>query len=117
MANPDFLIRVADLSLLVYCVLLVGIGLWAIQGRVPSVIKSKYARGIMQKSQMPFAYRWREVVSTEDLGVFERARMRHHVFLISIVLGALVVAIYGYVNVVVSLWKCNMQGAGLLSGQ
>jgi hypothetical protein len=117
MANPDFLIRVADLLLLVYFVLLVGISLWAFQGRVPSVIKSKYASGIMYKSQMPFAYCWRQAVNKEDLHVFEQARVRHHVFLISIVVGALVIAIYGYVHVVVSLWKCNMQGAGLLHGQ
>lgn len=117
MANPDFLIRVADLSLLVYFVLLVGISLWAFQGRVPSVIKSKYASGIIHKSQMPFAYRWRQAINKEDLHIFEQARMRHHVFLISIVIGALVVAIYGYVHVVVSFWKCNMQGAGLLHGQ
>jgi hypothetical protein len=117
MANPDFLTRVADFSLLVYIVLLLGISLWALQGRVPPVIKAKYASGVMQKSQMPFAYRWREAVNTEDLPVFERARMRRHVFLISILLGALIVAIYGYVHVVVSLWKCNMQGTGLLPGQ
>lgn len=69
MANPDFLTRVADFSLLVYIVLLLGISLWALQGRVPPVIKAKYASGVMQKSQMPFAYRWREAVNTEDLPV------------------------------------------------
>jgi hypothetical protein len=117
MANPDFLIRMADLSLLVYFLVLVGISLWSFQGRVPAMIKSKYASDIMHKSQMPFAYCWREAVNTEDIPVFERARMRHHVFLISIVIGALVIAIYGYVHVAVSLWKCNMQGVGLLHGQ
>lgn len=117
MANPDFLTRVADLSLLVYLLLLIGISLWSFQGRVPAMIKSKYAGGIIHKSQMPFAYHWRQEINKEDLHVFEQARMRRHVFLISIVIGALVVAIYGYVHVVVSLWKCNMQGVGLLPGQ
>lgn len=114
MTNSDFLISVSDWSLLVYSILLVGICLWAIQGRVPATIKSKYANAVVYKSQMPFTYRWRQAVNIEDMPAFETARMRRHIFLLSIVLGSLVIAIYGYVHVSVALWKCNLQGAGLL---
>ena len=117
MTNPDFLILAADWLLLGYLVVLAGVGLWAIQGRVPTVIKTKYASGVMFMSQMPFAYRWRQAISTEDLPVFERARIRQHVFLVVISAGSLLISLYGYVNTVVHLWKCNMHGLGLLNGR
>jgi hypothetical protein len=117
MTNPDFLIRVADWSLLTYCVLLVGVAFWAVRGRLPSALKAKYARGVTYMSQLPFAYRWRQAVSAEDLPVFEKARMRQHIFLIVISSGSLVSSIYGYINSVALLSKCHMNGIGPIHGQ
>ena len=51
MADPDFLMRVANLSLLVYEVLLVGLGLWALQGQLPKAVGVKYARRLIFMSQ------------------------------------------------------------------
>jgi hypothetical protein len=116
-ANPDFLIRAADFSLIVYLVLLAIVGLWAIQGRLTTAMKAKYPRRVAYMSQIPFAYRWRQSVSAEDLPVFERARVRQLVFLVCISLGSLLIATFGYVHAVAWLWKCNMQAAGLLHGQ
>jgi len=114
MANLDFLIQVADYSLLVYCVVLAGVGLWAIQARVPNVVKAKYASRVTYMSQLPFAYQWRQAVGTEDLQVFERARVRNNVFLLVLSALILIISLYAYVNAVVMLHRCHMQGAGLL---
>lgn len=114
MADSDFWIRVADVSLLVYFFLLVGVGFWGFRGRLPAALKARYASRVTYLSQLPFTYHWRQAVRTEDLPVFENARVRQHVFLVVIFIGALLIAIYGYVHVVLLLWKCNKQGAGLL---
>jgi hypothetical protein len=105
-ANSDFLILSANLSLLVYLVLLVGVGLWEIRGRLPTVIKAKYSGHVRYMSQLPFAYRWRQAVSTEDLPVFEMARFRHLVFFIALSALPLLISIYYYVHVVIQLNMC-----------
>jgi len=117
MTSPDFLIRAADLSLLIYLVLLAGVALWAFQGRVPALIKAKYVNRVIFMSQMPFAHRWRCVVSTEDLPLFERARVRQHVVLIVSSALTLLIMIHAYINTVAELWRCNIGRVGLLPGQ
>ena len=117
MASPEFLIQVADLTLFGYLVVIVGIGYWALQGGLSSEVEAKYPRKLIRMSQLPFTYRWRQSVRTEDLEVFEKARVRHHIFVLSGAFGSLVVAMYGFANVVAFLWKCQLQGIGRLHGQ
>lgn len=108
-ASPDVLTQIADLSLLMYCLVLIGVGLWDFQGRVPAMIKSKYASRVTYMSQLPFAYQWRSAVSTEDLPMFERARVRHQVFILVVSALSLIMSLYAYINAVVMLRRCYLQ--------
>jgi hypothetical protein len=114
MTNPDFLVLVSNISLLVYLGLLFGVAIWALQARLPSRLKTNYPRRITFMSQMPLAFRWREQVSKEDLPVFEKARQRQHAFLIAVASMIPLLSFYAYVRVVAQLFHCNMQGINLI---
>lgn len=105
--------RTADVIALVYCALLIGVGVWAFRGRLPTTIKTKYSNLVTYRSQLPFAYHWRQAVSAEDIPAFERARIRQHVFLIAISSLILLIALYAYLNAAAMLRLCQMHGAGL----
>jgi hypothetical protein len=110
MFNPDFLLLVANISLVAYLILLFGIGIWTVQGQLPTSLRARYSRRVVFMSQMPFAFHWREGVLTTDLPVFERARLRRHVLLLA---GASVIPLllfYGYAHAIVQLYYCNIQG-------
>ena len=109
MLDSDFLTQMADWSLLVYCLVVTGVGLWDFQGRVPAVIKSKYASRVTYMSQLPFAYQWRSAVSTEDLPLFERARVRHLVFVLAVSALSLVMSLNAYINAVAMLKRCYLR--------
>lgn len=111
--EPNFLMRAADVVALIYYALLIGVGVWAFRGRLPATIKAKYSNLVTYRSQLPFAYHWRQAVSAEDLPAFERARIRQHVFLIVISSLILLIALYAYLNAAAMLRLCQMHGAGL----
>jgi hypothetical protein len=111
--EPNSLMRTADLVALMYCALLIGVGIWAFRGRLPATIKAKYSSLVTYRSQLPFAYDWRQAVSADDLPAFERARIRQHVFLIVISSLILLIALYAYLNAAAMLRLCQMHGAGL----
>lgn len=111
--DPNFLIRTADMVALMYGALLIGVGVWAFRGRLPTVITAKYSNSVTYRSQLPFAYQWREAVSAEDLPAFERARIRQHVFLIVVSALILLIFVYAYLNASAMLRLCQMHGAGL----
>ena len=117
MTNPEFLIQVADLTLFGYLLLVVGIGFWAFQGRLPREVETEYGRKVIRMSRLPFTYQWRQSIRSEDLEAFEKARVRHHIFVLSGAFGSLVIAMYGFANVLAFLWKCQLQGIGQLHGQ
>ena len=112
MANQDFLIRMADWSLFVYLILLVGVGLWAIRGMLPKEVRAKYGRPLIFTSQLPFAYRWRRAISTEDLPAFESARFRQLILIAAICTGSLVISFYGFINSVALLHRCSIERMG-----
>lgn len=114
MYNPDTLIFAADLSLLIYFSFLITIGVWALRARLPKIFDSKYSRRIIIFSQLPFTYKWRVSVSAEDLPVFERARIRQHVFIVAVSALPLVLSVYAYIHTIVQLWHCNVHGVGIL---
>jgi hypothetical protein len=111
--EPNFLMRTADVVALIYCALLISVGVWAFRGRLPTTIKAKYSNLVTYRSQLPFAYHWRQAVSAEDLPSFEKARIRQHVFLIVISSLILLIALYAYLNAAAMLGLCQMHGAGL----
>lgn len=113
MPNTDFLMRVADLSLLVYGVLLTGVGLWALQGQLPKAVRVKYARRLIFMSQLPFAYRWRQAVTTEDLSAFEKARLRQLVLEVTLGALSLLICLSAGLNSAALHLKCEMQRLGL----
>ena len=113
MIEPRLLIRIADLAAMVYGVLLVGVGIWAIKGRLPALVKTKYSKRVISMSQLPFSYQWRQAVSPEDLPTFERARVRQQVFFIVIMAIVLLIFIYAYLNAAAMLHLCQLRGAGL----
>ncbi len=113
MNEPGLFIRIADLVAMVYGVMLIGVGIWAFKGRVPTAIKTKYSSQVISMSQFPFAYQWRQAVCQEDLPIFERARVRQQVFYIVITGIVLLILIYAYLNAAAMLHLCQLRGAGL----
>lgn len=111
--EPSFLIGIADWVALIYCVLLIGSGIWAFAGRLPADIKSKYSIRVTYMSQIPFAYQWRQAVNSEDLPAFERARVRQHAFFTVISALILLIIFYAYMNAIAMLHQCQSQGVGL----
>ena len=103
----------ADLCLVAFCVGLLLIGIYAVLGRLPGPLRSRYPRTITYMSRLPFTEKWRASVSPEDLPLFVRARRRRHVLLLALLLETHLVAAYAYLHVVVDLWRCHMEASGL----
>lgn len=114
MPSSDMLFRLADLSLVVYLLALAGVGVLSIRARVPASVAAKYAPGVLRLSQRPFAFRWREDVHREDLPVFEKARVWHHVFVMALSFLPLLASMYHYAYTVVELASCHTQLADIL---
>jgi hypothetical protein len=98
----------ADLSLLLFFVLLVSVGLWALRGTLPKDVRIRYPKKIAYMSQLPFTEQWRASVSAEDLPMFLTARRRQHVLLLVLLLETHFGAAYLYLHAVVDLWRCHM---------
>jgi len=110
-AEPQFIrtiLVVVDLSLLLFLVLLVSVGLWALRGTLPKDVRDRYPKRVGYMSQLPFTEQWRASVSTEDLPLFLTARRRHHVLLMVLLLEMHLGAAYLYLHAVVDLWRCHM---------
>ena len=113
MIEPKLLIRVADVAIVAYVMLLVGIGIWTIKGRVPALVQKKYSTRVISNSQLPFAYQWWQAVSPEDLPAFEQARCRQQVFFIVITGIVFLILMYAYLNAAAMLHLCQLRRAGL----
>ena|SRR5438874_4763504 len=110
-ADPQFIRTIlvaADLSLLLFLVLLVSVGLWALRGTLPKDVGARYPKKIAYMSRLPFAEQWRASVSPEDLPLFVTARRRHHVLVLLLLLEMHLGAAYLYLHAVVDLWRCHM---------
>lgn len=112
MINIELILFIANLSLLVFFVLITAVGIWTVRGRLQKKFYSRYPRRLIYLSQLPFTYAWRQFVKPDDLLAFEKARMRLHVFLVVLILLTHLVSFYSYLHVVAQLWLCNMRLIG-----
>ena len=79
--DPQFIRNIlfaADILLLLYVVLLIVVGLWALRGALPKSIRARYPKNVVYRSQLPFTEQWRASVASEDLPAFVTARRRRH---------------------------------------
>src|SRR2546421_13017624 len=69
-AEPQFIRTIlvaADLSLLLFLVLLVSVGLWALRGTLPKDVRDRYPKRVGELSQLPFPPPRRGLLSTKAL--------------------------------------------------
>ena len=108
--DPEFIRNIlfaADLSLLLYFVLLVLVGLWALGGALPKDVRARYPKNVVYRSQLPFTEQWRTSVAAEDLPAFVTARRRGHVFALVQLLNTHLIAAFFYLHAIVDTWRCH----------
>jgi hypothetical protein len=64
------------------------------RGQVPEEIRARYPKRIIDRSQMPFAEKWRESVDQSDIPVLVRARTRKFECLMATAIFAYLVLIF-----------------------
>ena len=69
-------------------VLQIPLVFWAVAAMPGKDNIKKYSRRIIWQSMVPFAYKWRQVASSDDLPRLERFRRRWLIYLLSVVVSA-----------------------------
>lgn len=100
----------ADVSLLVFVLLLVLGGIWALRRTLPRDVRARYPKRLIFMSQLPFTEQWRASVSPEDLPLFLRARRGRHVLVLVLLLETHFLAFQFYLRNVAELWRCMTAG-------
>src|SRR5712691_6093606 len=91
----------ADLSLVLFLLVLVSVGVWALKQTLPKDVSLRYSRRLIRMSQLPFTEQWRGSVSSEDLPLFLRARRARHVLILVLLLETHLIAFQFYLRNVV----------------
>jgi hypothetical protein len=100
----------ADVSLLLFVLLLVLVGIWSIRRTLPSGVRARYPKRLIYMSQLPFSEQWRASVNPEDLPFFLTTRRARHVLLLVLLLETHFLAFNAYARTVVDLWRCMNAG-------
>jgi hypothetical protein len=100
------LLLAADISLLLFVLSLVLVGIWALRRTLPKNVRARYPRRVIAMSQLPFTEQWRTSVSPEDLPFFLSSRRGRHVLFLMLLLETHFLAFQFYLRNVVELWRC-----------
>src|SRR2546422_10279037 len=101
------LLRWANICLIIYAVVLVALGLWAIRGELPADVRARYKYSVILMSRLPLTEEWRKVVRAEDLEAFVESRRRRAIVIIALAVLIQILTGYAFLHATAATWRCE----------